>query len=628
MKLLALLLVLLSFAISSNAVPGIRIQSATGTVNGEFDLMDQVHNQRPVYRNAQSGLFVFHMNLNGVGRWLISANLGANDGVAFVDSWAVTPSMVRFASPHARWRVTDNFGWMPDASFTVTSVDAFDRTVYVQSVRVPHIGGFFVETGKRADGRMLHQRVGNGADLQLFLYYMADARRWIIGDTPGTAAGLAYCESEGQSAYDVFAGSPAWHVVDSDHRWVIDESFQFLSGSEAVPIFDMLRLTANAANQRGRAGTVLLHDGGAMPVIGLGTGGAMAREDVSDAIERAVGHGWTLIDTAEVYENEQIIGNLIAQRKVQRRSLFITTKIWMTHLGFDATMRAAYESLVRMRTGYVNLLLIHWPRCKPDFGVDCSAIQGGGTWQQSWAALERLYAEGVALAIGVSNFNGADFEELLSRESAVTPHVVQNFMDVANHDFAVLDRAHEKKIVYQAYSPLRGLVPLLRREGDSQQYRMPFVALTEVARKVGRTASAVAIRWMLEQSATLVVSARTSEHHYDTMSALDFDLAHEDVVHIGAAGRRIGERPVALHIMRDDDERLAANDGDRAGNNINKKNEEQGPPQLPPQFFAQANESAWSTVPILLMCIVIVGAAAGGYRLWDSRNRKRRQHFD
>jgi diketogulonate reductase-like aldo/keto reductase len=634
MTLLSVVVVVLSLCVMramSVWVPGIRIQSSTGIGAGEFNLMDQVQNQRPVYYSKESGMYVFHLNVNSIGRWLISANLGANDGIAYVDSWAVTPCMIQHASPLARWRVSMHATWMPDASMSITSVNGFDRTVYLQSVRVPHIGGFFVETGKRADGRMLHQRVGNGADPQLFLYYLDSAHRWIVGDTPGSSAGLAYADSTADSAYGVFASSAAWFVVDSNQNWVADESFQFLSGSEAAPIFDMLRLNANTASQRGRASTVPLHDGGAMPVVGLGTGGTMPRDDVAASIERAVSHGWTLIDTAESYENEQAIGSLISQRKVHRRSLFITTKVWVTHLGFEQTLRAVHDSLVRLRTGYLNLVLIHWPRCSPHLGVDCSAIQGGGTWEQSYSALERLYAEGVALAIGVSNFNTADLEELFARNSAVLPHVVQNFMDVANHDFAVLDRLKEKKIAYQAYSPLRGLAPMLKRESEPPQYRMPFVALTEVARKVGRTTSAVALRWLIEQSAAVLVSARTTEQQYDAMSALDFDLEHEDLVRIGAAGRRLGEQMLARHVLRDEDERIAAQSARNNNNAINagvQHGADQGPPQVPGQFFAAANQSASSSWSILGLCVVIVVVAAVGWRLWEGRNRKRRQHFE
>ena len=138
--------------------------------------------------------------------------------------------------------------------------------------------------------------------------------------------------------------------------------------------------------------------------------------------------------------------------------------------------------------------MIHYPRCLEDVSwMDCTESSGKG-WQESWSALERLYAEGVLLAIGVANFNHQDLSELLNISYQV-PHVVQNWFDPLHQDSEVRALCDIHEIVYQAYSTLRFL------EGGK-----PHPAYTEVmkqvdyvAAKTGQTRQSVLLRWALDE---------------------------------------------------------------------------------------------------------------------------------
>jgi diketogulonate reductase-like aldo/keto reductase len=627
LQLLLLLLLLLSSHVSGDT-GSVRVQTSTGRIGGVFRLLEQTLSSRPTYQCAESQLYLFFLAMGGVGRWLVSANLGANDGIAYVDAWAVTPALIGSAAPHARWRVADTYGWLPDASFTVTPEDGFDRAVYVSSVRQPQIGGFFVETGKRAGGRAVHERVGSEVDNALFLYYLEDSHRWIVGDAPGTPNGLAYAASSARTAFELFAETPTWFVVDAaaddaQHRWLADETFQLISGSPVAGVFDMLRLTANAANQRGRAATVRLHDGAAMPLIGFGTGGTLARDALAGALLSAVQNGWVLVDTAEQYDNEQVIGSLFAQRQLQRNALYLTTKVWPTHLGFGETLRSVYDSLSRLRTSYANLVLIHWPRCIHDaLWMNCSGASPG-TWKESYRALERLYAEGRTLAIGVSNFQVADVDELFAMVPAVTPHVVQNWMSPAHHDFAVLDRAYAHGVHYQAYSPLRSIVAALAGSAPDADTKLNAVvaALRGVAAALGRSVASVAIRWLTQQGASVVVSATSGEHQRDAMSACDFNLTWSDMQRIGDAGALTGQRPLAQNFIAAHEEEPVEHHAAAAHNN-------DVAPDLPRGFFKSAESGAWSTSTIVLLCIAVLAAGAAALVVTQRANDRKRKHFD
>ncbi len=158
-----------------------------------------------------------------------------------------------------------------------------------------------------------------------------------------------------------------------------------------------------------------LSTGALMPAVGFGCAGRLRKPVLLNAIEA----GYTLFDTAQAKEwyLESELGDAIAESRVNRSSLFITTKIHPRDLGEARTLAALPRSLRALRTSYVDALLLHYPRC---FG-DLCAERAEGTWRESWRALEALHAQGFARAIGVSNFGEAELTELLAFATVRSP---------------------------------------------------------------------------------------------------------------------------------------------------------------------------------------------------------------
>ncbi|PIO66493.1 oxidoreductase, aldo/keto reductase family protein [Teladorsagia circumcincta] len=163
--------------------------------------------------------------------------------------------------------------------------------------------------------------------------------------------------------------------------------------------------------------TITLSNGTKMPQVGLGTWQSKP-EEVKAAVKTAVEAGYRLIDTATCYENENAIGDaikeLIQEGKVTREELFITTKLWLTHLHPDDTETGIRQSLDRLQLDYVDLYLAHFPTC---FNHDMTEQNPSVTVQDIWRGLEGVYKKGLTKAVGVSNWNGEQIERVLKTAS-------------------------------------------------------------------------------------------------------------------------------------------------------------------------------------------------------------------
>jgi 2,5-diketo-D-gluconate reductase A len=148
-----------------------------------------------------------------------------------------------------------------------------------------------------------------------------------------------------------------------------------------------------------------LSDGRRMPALGFGVY-KVAPEGTQAAVAAALAAGYRLIDTAALYRNEDGVGRAIAASGLPREDLFVTTKVWNTDQGYEATLRAFDVSLGQLGLSYVDLYLIHWPMERRDL------------YRDTWRALERLHADGRARSIGVSNFNPGHLDRLRASASA------------------------------------------------------------------------------------------------------------------------------------------------------------------------------------------------------------------
>jgi len=190
--------------------------------------------------------------------------------------------------------------------------------------------------------------------------------------------------------------------------------------------------------------TKTLINGTKIPTIGLGTW--RITENVEQTIDTALQAGYEHIDTAVAYGNEEAIGRAIKASNKNRKDIFLTTKIWNTDRGYEKVLKSFHESLERLQTDYVDLLLLHWP--EKTSTENWEAINAS-----SWKALEELYLSGKVKAIGVSNFMVVHLNSLL-KKCSIKPMVNQIEFHPGYLQEEVVTFCKEHSIEVEAWSPI------------------------------------------------------------------------------------------------------------------------------------------------------------------------------
>ncbi|MEX7471701.1 aldo/keto reductase [Mycobacterium adipatum] len=251
-----------------------------------------------------------------------------------------------------------------------------------------------------------------------------------------------------------------------------------------------------------------LSDENTIPALGIGVGG-LSDTEAEKAVATALEIGVRLIDTAAAYGNEEGVGRAIAASGVPRAEIFLTTKLDIPNLGFQASQDAAKASLQRLGQDYVDLYLIHWP------GAD------SGKYVDSWGGLLKVQGDGLAKSIGVANFTSEDLSTIID-----LTYVVPTVNQIELHPQLVqtelrADHA-ERGIVTQAYSPL-GVGALLEHP-----------TVTSVAGEYDRTPAQVLIRWSLQLGNAVVFRSTSAERIAQNFDVFDFELAHEHLAALTA----------------------------------------------------------------------------------------------
>lgn len=185
--------------------------------------------------------------------------------------------------------------------------------------------------------------------------------------------------------------------------------------------------------------TVLLNNGVEMPLLGLGVFRLEEKGEVENAVKTALQNGYRSIDTASAYHNEAGVADGIKASGVPRNEIFLTTKINKADLGYQSTIDAFYKSLDYLKTDYLDLLLIHWPKGRKSL--------------QAWKAMEELYEKGLIRAIGVSNFKVHHLEYLLT-DCKVIPAVNQVEFHPKHSQPELMAFCKKMNIQLEAWSPL------------------------------------------------------------------------------------------------------------------------------------------------------------------------------
>jgi 2,5-diketo-D-gluconate reductase A len=267
-----------------------------------------------------------------------------------------------------------------------------------------------------------------------------------------------------------------------------------------------------------------LHDGTSIPQLGFGVF-QVPPDEVVEPVRAALGAGYRLIDTATLYANEEGVGRAIAESGLPRDDIFVTTKVWNSDQGYDRTLQAFDHSLKLLGLDVVDLYLIHWPTPARDLYVD------------TWRALERIYADGRARAIGVSNFTPAHLERLIG-EGTVTPAVNQ----IELHPGLPQDElraAHARHgIATEAWSPLGRGQGLLERR-----------VVVAIARDCGRTPAQVVLRWHLQLGIVVIPKSVRAERIRENVEVFDFELSDDQMATLSALDGpgRVGPDPETMN---------------------------------------------------------------------------------
>jgi diketogulonate reductase-like aldo/keto reductase len=264
---------------------------------------------------------------------------------------------------------------------------------------------------------------------------------------------------------------------------------------------------------------VPLRGGVEIPQLGFGVFQVPPDETV-EAVTRALLAGYRHVDTAAAYRNEAAVGQAVHAAGLDRGEVFITTKCFNDDHGYEQAKRALRESLDRLGFDYVDLYLIHWP------------VPVHDRYLETWRAFIELQAEGLARAIGVSNFNPPHLRRLID-ETGVAPVVNQ----VELHPLfqqAGLRREHDELgVVTEAWSPL------------AQGRVLGAPAIVEIAEAHGKTPAQVVIRWHLQLGNVVIPKSVTPERIEENFDVFDFHLSPAEMAAIEAldAGERQGPDP-------------------------------------------------------------------------------------
>lgn len=263
--------------------------------------------------------------------------------------------------------------------------------------------------------------------------------------------------------------------------------------------------------------TVTLNNGIQMPQFGFGVWRIPEGEQTVSAVRVALETGYRSIDTAALYKNEEGVGRTIRESGIARGELFVTTKVWNSDQGYDQTLRAFEASLQRLAMDYVDLYLVHWPV--------------KGKYKDTWRALERLYAQKLTRAIGVSNFQPHHIEDLLADAQVVpTLNQVELHPLLAQRQVRACCAKHD--IVVEAWSPL-------------MQGHLDIPVLAQIAERYGKTPAQVVLRWDIQSGISTIPKSVHADRIRQNAAIFDFELSPEDMRAIDGldAGRRYGADP-------------------------------------------------------------------------------------
>ncbi len=245
-----------------------------------------------------------------------------------------------------------------------------------------------------------------------------------------------------------------------------------------------------------------LNNGTEIPVLGFGTYRLTGEKQVKEAVTAALETGYRLIDTAQMYENEEYVGEAIRESGIPREEIFLTTKLDNDQHGFDKAKKSFDKSMDRLRLGYIDLFLIHWP------------IEGLRV--ESWRALVDIYNQGGAKTIGVSNYTIRHLKELFAN-SDVKPSINQVEFNPFNFQNDLLFFCKEEGIHIEGYTPL------------SRANKFKNKTIQEISRNYSRSPARVMLRWAIQHNVIPLPKSSHSDRIKENAGIFDFSIDENDM---------------------------------------------------------------------------------------------------
>ena len=253
---------------------------------------------------------------------------------------------------------------------------------------------------------------------------------------------------------------------------------------------------------------IKLHNGVEMPTLGYGVF-LVSPDECERCVTDALSVGYRLIDTAQAYQNEEGVGNAWRKSGLKREDLFLVTKVWISNNGEEKAAKSIDESLRKLQTDYIDLLLIH---------------QAYGDVFGTWRAMEKAYREGKVRAIGVSNFQAGRFFDF-AHYTELKPMVNQLECNALSQQTGIEPIHDEFGTKMMAWYPLGG-------QGTDSIVKSNL--LTAIGAKYNKTAAQVALRWLTQRGIVAIPKSSHKERMAQNLDIFDFTLSAEEMAQIAA----------------------------------------------------------------------------------------------
>ena len=248
---------------------------------------------------------------------------------------------------------------------------------------------------------------------------------------------------------------------------------------------------------------VTLSNGTKMPILGFGVYQIPDLEACERVVSEAIEVGYRSIDTAQAYGNEEAVGNAVRKSGIPREKFFITTKVWISNAGYEKAKTSIDESLRKLQTDYIDLMLIHQPF---------------NDYYGTYRAMEEYYKAGKIKAIGVSNFYPDRFIDI-AQFSEITPMVNQ----VETHVFNQQKQA--QKIMEKYGTQIESWGPFAEGRNDFFNNE----TLKEIGEQYGKSVAQVALRYLIQRNVIIIPKTVNKERMIENFNVFDFALSNEDV---------------------------------------------------------------------------------------------------